>query len=354
VTTALALAAALPPAQASAQRLSRVSLDSVGAVDLFRGDATTGHPDTSVDISSVIRVGGGWTVRLRPWFFKSSAPDAEWSHELYQAAVRYQHTGPVSARLDAGFIESPLGLGMLDMRADVNPTIQPHLSYFVPLLAFDAGAPTVGAITSTYPLGASLTLSTRRWDARVAWLDQTPSRRYALGAEYGNPSRTPTALAGGGVTLTPGLRVGASAGRGRYASAGELTGPTPAARTLTLWNVEAEYAVAYTRVSAEYTEERFSFGTERARAATWFVQGVQTLSPRWFTAARLASIRSPRGAQLPATLPVRPFVASETTLGFRLTPELTLRTSVSTSRWYLAATTDRRVGAQLVWSRRWW
>lgn len=123
--------------------------------------------------------------------------------ELYQAAVRYERHAALSYRIDAGYIASPLGLGMLDMRADVNPTIQPHLSYFVPLLPFDTGAPMVGAIAASYPLGITTTASTARWDARAAVVNSAPTRRSAFNATRGNPDATPVLIAGGGVTLRP-------------------------------------------------------------------------------------------------------------------------------------------------------
>ena len=132
--------------------------------------------------------------------------------------------------------------------------------------------------------------------------------------------------------------------------AGHGAAAMPGARTITMWNAEAEYAVAYTRLSAEYTHEHFAWGTGHADAATWYVQGVQTLSPRWFAAGRAEAIRSPRGAQMPVSLNVRSFVSTEGTAGFRVTPEVTLRASVTTSRWYLAPSTDRRAGLQVVWT----
>src|SRR6476469_2875300 len=115
---AVAVTAALvgPGAAAmNAQSLSRVSLDSVGAVDLFQGEGTTGNPDASVDISGVVRLADGWSVHVRPWFFKSSSNGSAWSRELYQAAVQYERPGTTSLRVDAGYIASPIGLGMVEM-----------------------------------------------------------------------------------------------------------------------------------------------------------------------------------------------------------------------------------------------
>jgi hypothetical protein len=338
---------------AGAQSLSRASIDSVAMVDLFAGDGTSGRPDSSLDISSVVRLGAGWHVHVRPWFFRSSTMDA-WNKEIYQAAVRYERPGPVALRVEGGYIASPIGLGMLDMRADINPTIQSHLSYFVPLLPFDRSAPSVRPIAASYPLGALATLSTRWWDARAAIVNSAPTRRYALNARNGNPRATPVFIAGGGITPRTGLRLGASMASGQYATAEELRDPVAGSRDLLMWTLEGEYAFGYTKLAAEVTRERFSLANGQAHASTWFVQATQTLSPRWFLAGRHEAIHAPvQYFAVPGT-PRPSFRTSEATAGYRLTRELILRTSLTATRGYTAATTDFRVGAQLVWSRRWW
>jgi hypothetical protein len=348
--TAMLLALSAP---AAAQPLSRASIDSVAMVDLFAGDGTTGRPDSSVDISSVVRLGAGWHVHVRPWFFRSSTMDS-WNKEIYQAAVRYERHGPVAVRVEGGYIASPIGLGMLDMRADINPTIQSHLSYFVPLLPFDRGAPSIRPIAASYPLGALTTLSTRWWDARAAIVNSAPSRRYALNARSGNPRATPVFIAGGGITPRAGLRIGASMASGQYATAGEVGDAIGGSRDLLMWTAEGEYAIGYTKLAAEVTRERFSRADGRSHAATWFVQATHTLSPRWFVAGRHEAIHAPAPYFAPAGTPGPSFRTSEATAGYRLTRELILRTSLTGTRGYTASSTDLRVGAQLVWSRRWW
>jgi hypothetical protein len=348
------LATSVAPPRASAQSLSHVSVDSVGAIDLFKGGGTTGNPDASVDISSVIRIGKGWSFHVRPWFFKSSAAGSTWSKEIYQAAVRYEQTGAVSLRVDAGYIASPIGLGMLDMRADINPTIQPHLSYFIPLMPFDRSAPGTKAIAASYPLGANLTASTTRWDARAALVSSAPTREFALNNDSGNPAHTPVFIAGGGVTPVAGLRLGVSGASGRYATDGELKNGNGDGRDLRMWTTEAEYAVGYTKMAAEFTRERFRHGVIVDTASTWFVQAIRTLSPRWFTAARHETISAPPMVFLGPGAPRLTYRNTEGSVGYRLAPELTLRGSVTAVRWYTAPASDRRVGVQVVWSRRWW
>jgi hypothetical protein len=159
-------------------------------------------------------------------------------------------------------------------------------------------------------------------------------------------------IAGGGVVPLPGLRVGASFASGRYATDEELKVVDGAARTVRMATIEGEYAFGYTKLAGEFTHESFLRGDVSDTASTWFVQGAQTLSPRWFAAARHERVSAPPFAG-PAA-PRLTFMTSEATIGYRLTPELMLRSSVVAQRYYTASASDRRFGAQIVWSRRWW
>ncbi len=44
----------------------------------------------------------------------------------------------------------------------------------------------------------------------------------------------------------------------------------------------------------------------------------------------------------------------EATVGFRLTPDFTLRSSYYARKFYNATVWDNQVGLSLVWTRRWW
>ena len=149
----------------AAQSLARFSLDSVVAVDLFRGEATVDRPNIVVDVTAVVRLAEAGALRAT---LVPQPRTAEWDKEIYQAAVQYERSGPVSTRVDAGYIVSPIGLGMMDTRPGMNPTIAPHLSYVTPMPVFDPTAPRARPIASTYPLGAQVTVSTVRWDVRGA------------------------------------------------------------------------------------------------------------------------------------------------------------------------------------------
>ena len=349
----LFLAALLGAASvASAQELARISLDSTSGIDLFKGAGTNDRPDASVDLNLVVRLHDGWLVHVRPWFFKS-AQGPRWSKEIYQAAVQYQRGGRVAMRIDAGYIASPIGLGMMDLRGDANPTIKPHLSYFVPLMPFDGAAPMVGPISASYPLGSQLTMSTTRWDARAAVIASAPTRRFALHAEAPNPRATPVLVIGGGVTPRPGLRVGAAVAAGKYATNDEVADPGGADRRLAMWAFEGEYAWRHTKAAGEFTRESFDHGVSDV-AYTWFMQAAQTLSPRWFAAARYEGISAPPFGGRVAAGPRIIYKTVEGSAGFRISPDFTLRGSWFASRWYATMEYEQQAGVSIVWSRRWW
>jgi hypothetical protein len=44
----------------------------------------------------------------------------------------------------------------------------------------------------------------------------------------------------------------------------------------------------------------------------------------------------------------------ETALGFRVTPEITLRSSYYTRKGYDATVWDHQIGVSAVWARKWW
>jgi hypothetical protein len=241
---------------------------------------------------------------------------------------------------------------MMDTRPGVNPLIGPHLTYFIPMPAFDPGAPRVSPIAATYPLGAQATFSATKWDARGAVLRNAPTRSYVINAAS-NPPATPVVAGGFGFTPRVGLRVGTSFAHGAYVAGKELPGRPSDGRTMTLVALEGEYAFAYTRIAGEVTRNSLETAFGHEEAYQWFVQGVQTLTPRLFVAARQEGVSAPPLRTSPT--PVRRFFhMSETTLGLRVTPEITLRAGYYTRKSYTEQTSDHQVGASVVWARRWW
>ena len=344
---------------ASAQSLARFSLESAAAIDEFAGENASDRAQIVIDISLAVRVGDRWQIYVRPWFRmpRPSSPTAAvppWDKELYQAGLRYERRGPIAVRVDAGYILSPIGLGLYDVRPGVNPTIVPHLSYLTPMPAFDATVPRVSAVSATYPLGAEITLSSGKWDARAAVVNSAPTRIYAVGNTATNPQQTPVMVAGAGVTPFTGLRLGASVAHGLYATPAEITIPVPDGRAMTMAGVEGEWALAGTKVSGEMLRTAFDARGDTSVAYEWFVQGLQTLSPRWFVAARREGTSAPplvNGTAIGSRTELGVF---EATAGFRLNRDITFRSSYYTRQFYGATDWTKQVGVSAVWSRRWW
>jgi hypothetical protein len=335
---------------AAAQSVAPNSIDSAIGVSQFFGEYAEERPDIVVDITATMRLGKGWVAYVRPWFRKSSGDPYDLAKEIYQAAVQHQRSGRVSTRVDLGYILSPIGLGMMDARPDTNPTITPHLSYFVPMPSFDAGVPSSYPVASSYPLGGQFTASTPRWDARAAVVTSPPNRKFVLNAEKPNPRPRPTAVVGVGITPRTGLRVGLAYARGEYATASELAGPSSNGRGLNMIALEGELSFGYTRLTGEMTRDSLETASGHAVATEWFLQGVQSLTPRWFIAGRHEGANAPPRATGGTTPTLR---VSEVAVGRRLSEDFTLRSAFSSRKTYYSPTATYEVGVSLVWARRW-
>jgi len=351
-------ASAQSPAVSSSGGVARFSLESVVEADEFAGQNASNRPQIVVDVSAAVRMGDHWQIYVRPWFRlprpnSPTAPAAPWDKELYQAGVQYERRGPIALRIDAGYILSPIGLGLYDVRPGINPTIVPHLSYLTPMPAFDPTVPRVSAVSATYPLGGQITVSGARWDARAAVVNSAPTRIYAVGSPT-NPRQTPVFVGGAGVTPTTGLRLGASFAHGLYATPEEITVSVPEGRTMTMAGGEGEWAFGGTKISGEILRTGFERIGGTAVAYEWFVQGQHTLSPRWFVAARREGTSAPpliNGIAVGSRTDLEIF---EATAGFRATRDVTLRSSYYTRQFYGATTWTNQVGFSVVWAQRWW
>jgi hypothetical protein len=232
---------------------------------------------------------------------------------------------------------------MTENRSNVNPgVLWWHRPYYMPLPDLGAGAPRVSLISAIYPDGVLVTTSAAHWDARAALLDLAPVQfwRGETGADRGA-----NVVAGGGLTLMPGLRIGVAAAQGDLTS-----GPAGDYRMI---NVEGDYAFGYTRVSGEWTRDTFDVTDGRRVARGWTLQVQQTLTPRLFAHARATSIDAPEAVGAGAIAP-RVFRSIDTTLGYRVNPELTIRAGYSAVRGWQAGRIDHHAGVSLMWARRWW
>jgi len=353
-----ALSSVEAPTLNAGEGVARFSLESVVEADEFAGENASNRPQIVIDVSFSVRIDDHWQVYVRPWFRmpRPNTPTAEappWDKEIYQAAVQYERRGPLAVRVDAGYILSPIGLGLYDVRPGINPTIVPHLSSLSPMPAFDPTVPRVSAVSATYPLGGEVSVSTHLWDARAAVVNSAPTRIYAVGATT-NPRQTPVFVGGGGVTPVTGLRLGASFAHGLYATPDELTVPVPEGRSMTMACGEGEWAFGGTKVGGEILRTAFERIAGTAVAYEWFLQGQHTLSPRWFVAARREGTSAPPLVNGIVTGSRTDLEVFEATTGFRATRSVTLRSSYYTRRSYGATTWTNQVGFSAVWSQRWW
>ena len=359
-TIALALALLSAAASSYAQTpYERVGLDSTASLDFFRGDNVSDRPQVIVDIVGTARLGHGWQAYIRPWFrlARPTTPTGTpppWDAQIYQASLRYERTGPVSTRVDLGYMPSPVGLGVFDANPWQNPTVAGHSSYFTPMLPFDTGGARVPAIASTYPLAGVLTVSGGHWDARAALANSSPVRISIAGVTT-NPRATPVFEAGAGVTPIIGLRLGLSFAHGAYLTDSELV---PAAlrgdRDLTLVGFEGEYAVRHTKITAEVIHDTFTSPTANTDATTWFIQATQTLTPRWFVAGRHEGTASPVLGSGQPFAPQPHMLANELTAGFRINHDVTIKASYYARQPYGRVDWDQQGAIQAVWQHRWW
>lgn len=371
---ALAATAALPIAlhatAAHAQDVTgRVAMEAVASISV--SSANDGDPFLMFDQISTIGVGHGWDVIVRPWARRM--PGGDWAAEMYQLQVRYTSSSRIPFRFDAGVITSPLGLATLELKADQNPTIGAPFYYFVPLPPFDGNFDRVTIMSGGYPLGAMLGASGAHWDLRGGMTDATPARARSVFSSSKAPA-APQFIVGGGITPTTGLRFGAGLALGHYrvdavaqknmvipddsyASGTPASGVIPRGAPLpdelaTVFNVEGEYAIGYTRVSGEFVVDRFETLISPAIARGFNVVAMRTLSPRWFAAGRIVGASTPI---LTTPTPVRRVGKStEATIGFRLTPTVTFRAGYQGSTSFNRSTWQHALAVSTVWAQRWW
>jgi hypothetical protein len=335
---------------AEAQRLaapSWLTLDTAADVDraVDADGATTGG--AIFDAYVAARLTGGFELVARPWMQRQA--DGDWNRQLWLAAVRYERKGPVGVRVEGGLITSPVGLSNLSLRPQLNPTVAQPSSLFQALPSPEAGSPRITLLGAVYPLGVSATVSGTHWDARGAIIDTSPVRARRT---FGSPNpRFTNLVAGGGVTPIVGLRIGGSITRGAWRRADEA--PFSAShRMATLVTLEGEFSFRYTKLTGEWTRDHLETNAGHAIESGWYVQGQQTLTPRWFAAARVERIEGPpRLAALEARR--QAFAGSEETIGFRVTPEVTLRVSYRARRLFSQPEYLHQAMASVVWAKRW-
>jgi hypothetical protein len=336
---------------ASAGQLARpstVAADTAASFDQTRtfngGDAT----GVIVDAEMSVGLGRGFEGMLRPWAMRQ--PSGGWNKQIWIAAVRYQRRGPIGLRVDAGLIPSPIGLSNLMLRPQLNPTVSLPASLFQPLPATELDGPRPTLLGAVYAFGANATVSGNHWDARAAVIDTSPLRTRRIFAST-NPPRFDNVVVGGGVTPFVGLRVGASVTHGGWQRANESPTVTEN-RNATIVTIETEFSFRYTKLLGEWVRDTMETSADDTIATGWYVQGQQTLTPRWFVAGRVERISAPALTPL-LTLNQQHLKGVEETVGFRLTPELTLRADHRAREGFGRSGFDHQIALSAVWWKRW-
>jgi hypothetical protein len=347
-STFLLLASVLPASAGQLARPETVAVDSAVVVDrthVIDGSNTSG---VTMDAVMSMGIGAGFEAIVRPWVQRT--PNGEWNRQIWVATMRYERPGPIGLRVDAGLIPSPIGLANMMLRPQLNPTVSLPSSLFVALPSVQAGAPRVTLLGTVYAYGANASISGRRWDARAAVIDTSPLRTRRVFAQT-NPPRFNNVVIGGGFTPLVGTRVGASVGHGGWVRAGE--GPAITQNhDATILTIESEVAFRYTRLLGEWIRDAIETSSGDVVASGWFVQGQQTITPRWFAAMRVERMTAP--ARTPAATLEDQFLRGvEETVGFRVTPEITIRGDHRARRQFGRTDYDHQVAVSAVWWKRW-
>jgi hypothetical protein len=351
---AVALASLLTyaaPASAQSFLSQRVSVEFASAITT--NSATPADPFLVFDATATVRLADSFDVIVRPW--SRRLPGGDWSNEMYQLQVRYQPATRVPLRIDAGIISSPLGIIALEMRPDRNPLIGSPSYYFTRLPSFDGRIDGVQLLSGGYPLGAMASVSGRRWDARAGVTDGTPARNRKM-MSSNRPPAEPQFVAGGGVTPIAGLRLGAGYAHGIYRAksvptpTSSLTSLTTEAKSATVFNLEGEYEVGYTRLAGEWITDRFETATTPAVARGYLLEAVRTLTPRWYVAGRITRTSTP--VFTAGTRVRRTAGTADGTVGVRLSPEFILKAGYQGSRGYTRTDWEHAAAVSLVVAKR--
>lgn len=334
---------------AAAQSLP-VSVEAVAAADAAVDSTVSRHPTSWLDLFGALRVVDGLDLTARPLVTRRSF-DGDWQVQMYELGARYERGRAYGVRANVGLQPSPIGLALLTNRPDLNPVVSINSAYYLPLPVFEPGAPRVNLIAAAYPLGATMTVSGPRWDARVAAIDSSPTRARPVFGD-GRPPRMANTVIGAGLSPRVGLRLGAAFARGPYARAEEMPDPSTGDRTATVVQAETEWAFGHTKIAGEFVHSTFETATADAVAQGGWVEGVQTLAPRWFVAGRVDHqwIRFTRA--LTGSRAREAYSRTEAVVGYRLTPELTLRGGYLGRKGYVVFHWDDQLVGSIVWSRR--
>ena len=336
-------------AHAQQARESRIAIDTVAAID--RAVSPDARATTGVMLDAIISVGLGKGFEAVTWpIVQRVGGTGAQSADIWIATLRYERPGPIGVRVDGGLLGAPVGLANLTVRRPhLNPTISQPASLFSALPAVEPRGPRGNLLGAIYPFGGQVTVSGAHWDARAALIDTSPLRRRGIFADP-KPPRFANVVIGGGVTPFVGFRVGTSVTRGGWLRAGESPTNT-AERKATVVTIESELSFGYTKLSGEWVRDSMETSGETRVARGWYIQGQQILAPRWFVAGRVEKIVSP--LVLGAAVTNHDLTTLEEVIGYRITPELTLRAGHRARRIFGRPDFDHQYAMSLVWWKRW-
>ena len=335
---------------ASLGRTARLALDTVVAVDGDAGSQVTRKSTAWLDLFAAVQLADGWSLRARPVVLRRSF-DGAWQTQMYELAVRYERPGAVGVRVDVGQFVSPIGLAILENRPNRNPVVSQHSTLYLPVARFETGTPTTFLIAASYPFGTQVTASAQKWDARAAVTDSSPIRGRPFFGDN-KPPRMVNLIAGGGITPTIGLRLGASVATGSFAAAREVRDPSAGDRRASIVQVESDWSFGHTRIAGEYLWTWREMASDTARADGGWIEATQTLGPRWFTAARYDDQHTMWTSQPGLAERDETYRRLETTVGFRVTPAVTLRGSYMTRKGYVVSFWDDQVLGSIVFATK--
>jgi hypothetical protein len=323
-----------------------VGVDTVIGYQDYVGDYEDWPAQFVADTFMTAEVRPRWQVSFRPKVWRVRG---DWETLVDQLSVETEFHRGSNWRVEAGRFPSPIGLGMTENRADLNAgMIWWHRAYYMPLPSLGADVPRVSLMSAVYPVGGQVSTSASHWDARAAIVDRAPVQFWHAPA---GATRGANGIVGGGVTPWQGFRIGLASAWGRYAD------PTTSRAGLAYAgaNLEGEYAFGYTKISGEWIRDRFETATGHEISRGWTIQAQQTLTPRLFVHTRLSAIASPEASKtMPGESALRRYRAIDTTVGYRVSPTLTIRLGHTATHAFTGDDVDQQIGVSLMWANRWW
>ena len=329
---------------------SRVALDVVAAVDGDTGSHVRRDATGWFDLFGAVRLADNLDFRARPVVYRRSF-NGTWTAQMYELALRYERPGAVGVRVEAGQLSSPIGLSILENRPDRNPVVSPHSTLYLPIPRYETGTPTTFLLAASYPLGARVTVSGAKWDARAAVTDSSAIRGRPFFGEN-KPPRMANYMVGAGFTPRIGLRVGAAVAVGPYAAETEVRDRARGDREATLVQLEGEWSFGYTRLAGEWLWTERELARSHGRVDGGWFEVTQTLTPRVFAAARYDEQWTRWISPVTGSDFAESYRRLEAAAGFKVTPELTLRGSYMTRKGYVVDFWDDQLLASIVFAKK--